>query len=202
MKRLLTLLLCVVAGAALGADRSDVRLYDEGSLGTDYMIAPGTQITSPGFPFAAKGRTDNVCVALAYRVQPDGSAQGFAVLNNWTSNSEAARRDAAYLDPYARAAAEAVSQWRFVPKHRDAGSSDTAVTIATFAFKGERGGEELGDIRAHCKIDKITAYESRLRHMGAFDRDMNKSNYLGNLEREWRENNRFVFDYPLDHFQR
>ncbi|QIK81094.1 hypothetical protein G7069_05485 [Lysobacter sp. HDW10] len=203
MKWLAVLMLGCAPVVGVCADSKGVHLYDEGALGLDYNVAPGTKIVSPSYPFAAAGSGDNVCISLAYRVQPDGQARGFAVLNNWTSNTSAARSNDAYLDPYARAAAEAVSHWHFVPKvSTSTGKQDAAVSIATFAFKGAKGGDNIQQIRARCKVDNLAAYEGRLRRMGAMDPDMNKSNYLGNIEREWRENNRFVFDYPLDHFQR
>lgn len=195
------LVLCLTAASASAGDSRNVRLFDEGALGSDYIVAPGTRILPPGYPPAALGRDDNVCVSLAYRILPDGSSHGFAILSNWSSNADAARESSTYLDPYARAAAEAVSRWHFAPKNSDEVKS-TAVTIATFAFKGAKNGEDVGQIRDHCKIGRIASFEGQLRRLGAFDRDMNKSNFLGNIEREWRENNRFVFDYPLDHFQR
>ncbi len=146
---------CLFAGTAL-AQNAAVKIAGEGEIKNEWDVKSGHKLTAPGYPEEAKGMTDNVCIALGYRIQPDGTTSDFAVIHNWTSNIKAANQNVEYLDPYARAASDAVSQWRFSPKPGLA-QAQAVDTVATIAFKGNRRGESLGAIREHCKVADLSA---------------------------------------------
>ncbi|QIK81096.1 hypothetical protein G7069_05495 [Lysobacter sp. HDW10] len=152
----LTVCLTCVLSTVSVAQTTATKVANEGEISRDWDVAPGHALSAPGYPAEAQGMGDSVCVALGYRIQPDGSTSDFAVIHNWTSNNKAANQNVEYLDPYARAASLAVSTWRFAPKP-GVTQAVPVDTVATFAFKGKRSGESLAAIRAHCALNDVAA---------------------------------------------
>src|SRR5690606_10846038 len=131
-------LVALVAGSAmLGAVSAsdtfpgkDTVVASEGRIGDRWMLAEGATLATPAYPAHLAGRGDDVCVALGYRILPDGSTTDFAVLKQWTSAGEGQQDD--YWRAFAEAGADALSQWRFQP--RPGVVARSTYTVATLAF--------------------------------------------------------------------
>ena len=145
----------VFVSGPLMAENPAARIVDEGSLGQTYGLAPGASLAAPGYPAMYAATGDDVCIALGYTVMPDGTTGDFRLLNAWSSDRGAAQQQARYLESFAGAAANAVSQWRFVPK--DPASTAAVQTVTTMAFKGNGATQQLTD---RCRITNLAVHYS------------------------------------------
>lgn len=150
------LALCVVALGAVAAE--PVRIVPEGGLASDWQMQAGSSLAAPGYPQALVDRGDDVCVALGYRVQPDGSTSDFVMLGGWNSSRRGGREPVAnYWNSFARAGVAAVSQWQFAPR-ADASRADAAVdTVAVLSFRGDGSGRTAEEVRSHCATPDLVA---------------------------------------------
>ncbi|WP_140909169.1 energy transducer TonB [Cognatiluteimonas lumbrici] len=153
-----------VAGLALLAAGANAqqreRVANEGTIGDKWMLEDGTTLATPVYPATQASRGDNVCVALGYRIEPDGSTAHFRVLQQWSS-AGSRQTDPAYWEAFARAAADAVAQWRFQPR-ADAGTPVPTVTVATLTFNGDPTAASA-DIGGNCRIVNLN---DRLAQLG------------------------------------
>jgi hypothetical protein len=132
-------------------------IVDEGQLGKTHALAAGTQLAVPGYPGAYAESGDDVCIALGYTVKPDGTTGDFRFLQAWSSNRADAEKSDRYLNTFAAAAADAVSQWRFEPKGE---ATPTVSTVATLTFRGGKApAQGLAD---RCRISDLAAHYNRL----------------------------------------
>ena len=135
-------------------------LVNEGQLGKTHALATGTQLAAPGYPGAYADSGDDVCIALGYTVKPDGTTGDFRLLQAWSSDRANAEKNDRYLDTFAAAAADAVSQWRFEP--REGGTTSAVSTVATLTFKGGNGAAQgLAD---RCRIADLAVHYNRLEN--------------------------------------
>lgn len=149
-----------VAAAAGAQDREVVA--NEGTIGDRWMLAAGTTaLPLPIYPADQARRGDNVCLALGYRIQPDGTTSDFRVLKQWSSSSGEKEPFAGYWDSFARAAADAVSRWRFQPRP-GTGDAVPTVTVATLGFTA-RPAQGAADVGANCRIPNLN---DRLAQLG------------------------------------
>ena len=160
---LLLALGCVAAAQA--ADRT--RVVNEGGIRNEWMLADGVKLAAPGYPSEFKDRGDNVCVAIAYAIQPDGTTTDFALLKQWSSASDA---DAAkgYYDAFASAGAGALSQWKFKPRP-EVTSPQRTVTVATLHFTG-KDPMDIAALRSHCQISDLASVIRDAGHKAERDR--------------------------------
>lgn len=147
--------LACLAGPVFAIDPTVV-VVDEGKLGLTHELAPSTQLAAPGYPASYSGKADDVCIALGYTVKPDGSTGDFKLLSAWTSDRATAEKSDRYLDTFASAAAQAVSQWRFMPKSE--GTRQPIATVATLTFSGSAATPGLAD---RCRIADLAAFYQR-----------------------------------------
>ena len=170
------------AQALFAAD--DTRVANEGTIGDKWALADGATLATPAYPPAMAARGDDVCLALGYLINPDGSTSDFAVLRQWNSGTGDQEPQDGYWGAFAQSGADALSQWRFKPRP-DAGAVRPTYTVATLAFTGANG--KGGDIRGHCRIDdlaatvqerKSDAYMRLSRERGDLDRANNASRAL------------------------
>ncbi|MEF9977253.1 MAG: hypothetical protein RR969_12600 [Thermomonas sp.] len=147
------------AGSVFAADVPK-NLVNEGQLGKTHALAAGTQLAAPGYPGAYAESGDDVCIALGYTVKPDGSTGDFRFLQAWSSDRARAERTDRYLDTFASAAADAVSQWRFEP--RDGAASAPVSTVATLVFRGGKGATP--DLADRCRVTDLAAHYNRLEN--------------------------------------
>lgn len=149
----------LLAGSVLAADLPR-NIVDEGQLGKTHALAAGTQLAAPGYPGAYADSGDDVCIALGYTVKADGTTGDFRFLQAWSSDRASAEKNDRYLDTFASAAADAVSQWRFEPK--DGAASGAVSTVATLTFTGGKG--TTPDLVDRCRISNLTAHYKRLEN--------------------------------------
>ncbi len=149
MKRLLVAMVLVVAGAAV-AEQPQVRVVDEGKLDT-VGLSMSARLPAAGYPAAYATSKDDVCVAIGYTVNADGSTGNFRLLRAWSSERSRAENDPRYLEAFTAAATEAVSQRRY-PAH---GTSPLIATAATITFEGSGTANRLAD---RCKINQLADY--------------------------------------------
>lgn len=127
-----------------------VPVANEGDIRDMWTLAPGASFQAPGYPaqFAASG--DDVCIALAYRILPDGSTGNFAMLKGWNSRKGDREPVANYWDTFSQSAAGAIGNWRFAWREqvKEAAAVDT-VAILTFSGNGHTPTDQL---RQHCAV--------------------------------------------------
>jgi hypothetical protein len=162
---LLTLSLCGLVAAAAAADRT--RVVNEGGIRDQWMLADGIKLAAPGYPAEFKDRGDNVCVAIAYAIKPDGSTSDFALLKQWSSAGDK-EPVKGYFDAFATAGAGALSQWKFKPRPEVAEPQRT-VTVATLHFTGKEP-MDLAALRSHCLVSDLAAVIQEAKHKST-DRD-------------------------------
>lgn len=179
----ITLLATLAAATGIVAAHESASLVvDEGMLGRTHMLAPDIALAAPGYPGSYAESGDDVCIALGYTVQGDGTTGDFRLLKAWTSNRALAETQDRYLDTYAAAAADAVSQWRFVAK--DPAATQPVMTVATLTFRGKGRTAGLGD---RCRIGDLAAFYMRLENGRTAVRriadDQRDAVTLGNIRR-------------------
>lgn len=165
---LLALLLCApVAHAADG-----VRVANEGGIRGEWMLAPGATLPAPGYPGAFAARGDNVCVAVGYRIRPDGSTSDFTLLKAWASSSGEREPAEGFWDAFSQASVQALQQWKFAPRPevRHAVAVDT---VATMTFMGKEA-VDAGMLRGKCKIDDLQAFLEQAKTDMAKRSDLNR----------------------------
>src|SRR5690242_14365448 len=162
---LLALSLCTVVAAAQAGDRT--RIVNEGGIRDQWMLADGIKLAAPGYPAAYKDRGDNVCVAVAYAIKPDGTTSDFAVVKEWSS-AEDAGKTKGYFDAFAQAGAGALSQWKFKPRP-EVTEPQRTVTVATMHFMGKQA-MDVAALRSHCQVSDLAAAIQNAKH-DATDRD-------------------------------
>lgn len=155
-------LLCLVASSgALAADQFSVldhtRVANEGAIASEWRVADGVQIAAPAFPaeFADAG-APNSCIALGYRINPDGTTSDFQVLNQWneaTGNDDPKR---GFNSAIATAARAAVAQWKFAPRD-ERGTAAAVDTVATMSFNANRN-MDAASLRQACAIPDLVAF--------------------------------------------
>lgn len=143
--------------AAAGAAEA-VKVVPEGGLAKDWIVQPGNELAAPGYPGTFADRGDDVCVAIGYRVQPDGTTSDYVMLGGWNSSRRYQQPATGYWDAYSQAGAAALSQWRFAPKPGDDMDSNAAVdTVAVMTFRGESSTRTTSDVRAKCAVPSLVA---------------------------------------------
>jgi len=158
---LLCLVACSAASTGVFADEFSVldhtRVANEGAIASEWRVADGVQIAAPAFPaeFADAG-APNSCIALGYRINPDGTTSDFRVLNQWneaTGKDEPRRGFNAAISTAARAA---VAQWKFAPRN-ESGTAAAVDTVATMSFNANRG-MDADRLRETCAIPDLVAF--------------------------------------------
>lgn len=166
----LSLLACAACAVAGQVNIGDVRVVDEGKIGTWWQLADGVRIGAPGYPEQALAGQHDACIVLGYLIQPDGHTADHVVVKRW---SDAARADDVPWEQFGKAASGELSAWQFAPRP-GSGKARPTFTVATFAFSA-RGGD-TAPLRAHCAIEDVGDAVAIARH-DAYDR--------GSLNREW-----------------
>ncbi|MDI1251793.1 hypothetical protein [Thermomonas sp.] len=145
--------LAVLAAGTVSAQQMDMRIVDEGKLdGAQVFAVAGNQV-APDYPAAYVASGDDVCIAMAYTIKPDGSTGDFKVLQAWSSDSSQAQSKVGYVDAFAAKVIDVVSKWRFVQQERT--DAQPVSTVATLTFKGNGGTRRLGD---RCRVSQLVNY--------------------------------------------
>lgn len=162
------------------------RVANEGEIRDEWRIADGVKLGAPGYPGAFADRGESVCVAMGYRINPDGTTGNYTLLKAWSGTSGDREPAEGFWDAFAQASAAALGEWKFAP--RQPGASPRAVdTVATMTFSGARAVEP-SELRARCRIDDLTAYLEQVKldlgkrgDMNRYQIEKNMRETMGNL---------------------
>jgi hypothetical protein len=149
-------LLFSTAAAWAAAPPRPVKIIDEAVAKKDWApVLPQVQAPAPA------GEAHDVCVALGYKINRDGSTSDVVLLMGRIDGQDAGQDPR--LEPYARAAAAAVSAWRFEPTP-DASSSRVMFTSSSVAFARPDGpGPEA--VREQCVISNLKGFIAKAQEM-------------------------------------
>lgn len=142
-------------GVASAVTQEDVRIVNEGGIRDSWMLADGVSLAAPGYPGQFVERSDSVCLAMGYAINPDGTTSDFSLLKKWNSSTGIEEPVEGFWGAFTQAGANALSQWKFKPRPEVAHPSVT-YTVATLFFNG-RDGVDTNSLRQHCKIDDLKA---------------------------------------------
>ncbi len=163
----------VVASATVSAQRDrNVRVVNEGGIRDAWTLAPGQKLAAPGYPAAYVQRGDNVCLAVGYRVQPDGSTSDFTTLHAWTSSAGGVEPEVGYYDAFGQAAVAALSEWKFTPK-QGVGKPQPVDTVATITFMSQKSAMDSQTLRSHCAVKDLADAIERAREKVSEEKSMN-----------------------------
>src|SRR4249919_350153 len=153
--RLPVFLCCALARAA---DR--IPVTNEGGIRDRWLLADGVTLAAPVYPQEFVRRGDEVCVAVGYLVNADGSTSNYALVKAWSSAGATSEPAPGYWSAFAEAAADALKQWRFKPRP-EVTAATPVYTVGTFVF-GMRGARN--ELRQRCIVPNLAA---RLRELKA-----------------------------------
>jgi hypothetical protein len=159
---ILSLALAAAFGTAANA-AEPVGVVAEGGIRQAWVVADGTVLRAPGFPAALADRGESVCVAMKYRINPDGSTSDYALLRGWSTRSGGRDPEASAWDAYASASANALADWRFAPRP-EAGKARAVDTVATMTFIGNDGADPVA-LRSRCAVPDLTALVHYVRRL-------------------------------------
>ena len=187
MSRNKTILIAVALVFASSVHAQDrVRIANEGGIRSDWTLAPGAKLAAPGYPGAFAKTGDDVCVALGYRIQPDGSTSDFSLLKAWSSRSGEGEAVEGYWDAFSQASVAALQTWKFAPRP-EVGTPIRVDTVATMTFTGKQS-VDAATLRGKCKIEDLTAFLEQVKVDMTKRSDMNR-HALDNVYRrqQWAE---------------
>jgi len=177
----LALLAC---GAAHAQEDNKVRVTNEGGIRDEWTLADGVKLSAPGYPGSFAPRGDNVCVAMGYRINPDGTTGEYTMLKGWSSSGGDKEPEEGFWAAYSQAAAGALSQWRFKPRP-EVGTPRAVDTVATMTFMGKQP-QDAADLRSRCQVADIIALLEQARRERADRSDINRHQ----IDRAYRQQTR------------
>ena len=160
----------LLASGAQAQER--VRIVNEGGIRGEWTLAPGAKLSAPGYPGAFAKTGDDVCLAVGYRIQPDGSTSDFSLLKSWSSRSGEGEAVEGYWDAFSQASVAALQQWKFAPRP-EVGTPIKVDTVATMTFTGLQS-VDAATLRGKCKIEDLTAFLEQVRVDMSKRSDMNR----------------------------
>ena len=181
---LVFLMLGLLSSASAVQSQEKVRIANEGAIRDKWMLADGVKLVAPGYPAAFAARGENVCIAIGYRINPDGGTSDFTMLRGWSSSAGEKEPAVGFWDAFSRASASALAQWRFKPRP-DAGTPRPVDTVATMTFMGKQA-QDAAALRAQCKVNDLTALLEELKVKRAERGDLNRHQ----VDRAMREQSR------------
>ncbi|TKR30772.1 hypothetical protein FCE95_11780 [Luteimonas gilva] len=147
----------LLASAASVAAKDRIAIVDEGGIRKEWKLADGAKLAAPAYPAEFAARGDNVCVAVGYAIQADGSTSDFSLLKAWASSTDGDREPApGFWEGFAQAAGAAVAQWKFAPRPEVA-EPRPVYTVATMHFIGREAADPAA-LRARCAISDLAGY--------------------------------------------
>jgi len=150
-----------------------VRVVNEGGIRDEWMLADGVKLVAPAYPAAFARRGDNVCVAVGYLINPDGTTSEFSLLKAWASSTRGDKEpEPGFWAAFAKVGAVALAQWRFKPRPEVASPTPT-YTVATMTLMG-RQAEDIVVLRKRCAIEDLAATKAELERLAKRRPDMNK----------------------------
>lgn len=143
------------AQAAWASDRQ-IRMANEGDIRDRWQLADGATLAAPGYPAVFADRGDDVCMAIGYAINPDGTTSDFALLKAWNSSAQDQEPVAGFWNAFEQASAQALSAWRFKPRP-EISTPETTYTVATMHFTGKQAADVAG-LRSRCAVEDLKAF--------------------------------------------
>ena len=116
-------------------------------------------IALPVYPDGYAQAKRDVCLALGYTINPDGTTSNFRVLQQWNSETGGLEPVDGFWSAFAGAGVDAVRQWKFTPR-AEAGEPKPVFTVATVTWK-TRADTWPNELRDRCTIDNLAAFLQR-----------------------------------------
>ena len=168
-----------------GAHAQDrVRIVNEGGIRSDWTLAPGATLSAPGYPGAFAKTGDDVCVAMGYRIQPDGSTSDFSLLKVWSSRSGEGEAVEGYWDAFSQASVAALQSWKFAPRP-EVSKPVRVDTVATMTFTGLQS-VDAATLRGKCKIEDLAAFLEQVKVDMAKRSDLNRHQIENSYKQQTR----------------
>lgn len=149
-----------------------LRIADEGTIAKDWTPVGNAALATPAYP-TVTGNRDDVCVALGFRINRDGTTSDFSLLKAWSAGSADAPPPDRELKPFLQAAAAAVSTWRFAATP-DASANRVVYTAASIAFVSDPTHQGT-EVSAHCRISNLKQFiadaQSQANKRGSLNRN-------------------------------
>lgn len=167
-----------------------IRIVNEGGIRDEWMLVPGTTLATPVYPVAYASGHKQACAAIGYLINADGSTSDFALLKSWSSASVPSRSQQEYWTAFAHASAQALQQWRFLPRP-EVKKPRPVYTVATMMFAATSP-----ELRECCKVLDLTARLKELRRESGSRRHPNSALFdrlgleLSDIAREQLDNQR------------
>lgn len=153
--RIAALVIVMLASPGLPAIAADkYKVVNEGGIREDWAAADGAKFTAPGYPAAFASRGDDVCLAMGYAIQADGTTKDFAIIKAWSSSGGEEEQTDGYWQSFEQAGAMALSGWRFKPRIAD--HAVPTYTVATLTFQG-KGVVNAAELRGRCSVGDLKA---------------------------------------------
>lgn len=151
-----TVVLCAALACCLAEAKEPERTVNEGGIKDQWMMADGVKLAAPGYPAAFAARGENVCAAISYRINPDGTTSDFSLVRAWSSSGGNRKEpEEGFWKAFSEASALALAQWKFKPRPEVTRPVPT-MTVATMTFMGKQA-EDVTLLRSRCKVDNLTA---------------------------------------------
>jgi hypothetical protein len=174
LRAIAALSLCIAASASAADKTSELAVVNEGGIRDKWMLADGVKLAAPGYPAEFAPDMRNVCMALGYKINPDGTTSDFQVLKQWNSATDDKEPQPGFWEAFARASAAAVGQWKFKPRP-EVTAPAPVFTVATLNFQATRDIQPA-DLRAHCTIPDLVAHMKDVKKKGINDHQIDNDN--------------------------
>lgn len=157
--RVVAMLCSVLAAGQLHAQTQEkIAIVSEGGIRDAWTLAPGAGLPVPAYPKAYEASGAEVCVAVGYLLNADGTTSDFALLKSWSSDEPKSGRDD-YWATFAGDASNALARWTFTPRP-EVSAAKPVYTVATFLF----GARNAGELRSRCAIPNLITRLVELRY--------------------------------------
>ena len=174
LRAVVALSLCVSAAVSAADRKPENAIANEGAIRDKWMLADGAKLAAPGYPAEFAPDMRNVCMALGYKINPDGTTSDFQVLKQWNSATEEKEPQPGFWEAFAHAGAAAVGQWQFKPRP-EVTAPEAVFTVATLNFQATRD-IQAADLRAHCQIPDLAAHLKTVKKKGLNDHAIDNDN--------------------------
>jgi hypothetical protein len=143
-----------------------IAVANEGGIRDRWMLAPGASLPVPAYPKAYEASGAEVCVAIGYVLNADGTTSDFSLLKSWSADEPKLHRDQ-YWSTFAADASAALARWKFAPRPEVTGPKPV-YTVATFLF----GATNATELRRKCAIPSLSTRLVELRYDAKAGRKM------------------------------
>lgn len=151
----------LLLASASGWAADQVRVVNEGGIKNAWTLPAGARLPTPVYPPQFSGSALEVCVAIGYLVNADGSTSDFALLKGWNSGVGEREPEDGFWAAFAQASAAALQQWHFQPRP-EVTRPVPVYTVATMLF-GKQGVAISPELRRRCAIPNLPQHLAAIR---------------------------------------